>query len=159
MTNSPRSKQSLTHPLLRRDVLRAMGVVTAALVTGCAHLRQEPALDAALAALREELADSDRDDVAMLCDQIGSTARAMLDTHDRFLRRFNAQASDASTDASTLLRLTGNYQTGITAQRNQLLSLQDKLHDAIPAEQWPAVRKHLLATGQQFMDDTARDGP
>lgn len=144
-----------SRPLSRRDILCALALSTAALAAGCAYLRPRSPLDESLDELRRLLAESGSDEASALCEQIGETARAMLDTHNRFLVDFNHEAAAAETGEAALVALVTEYQSGIAAQRNHLLSLQDALYAQIPAEQWPAIREQLLDTGRQFLDEKA----
>ncbi len=141
--------------LHRREVVIALTIGAIALAPGCSHLRQQSALDASLDDLRRVLADAGDDELAQLCDQIGETARDMLNIHEQFLHRFNHRAADLRVDDPALEDLVTNYHSSITSRRNSLLALQDSLYRKIPAGQWPAVREQLLDTGRLFIEDAA----
>lgn len=145
--------------LSRRDIICALAASTAALATGCAYLRPRSPLDESLGELRRLLTDAGGDEVMRLCEQIGETARAMLDTHNQFLLQFNDSAADADIGEQQLLSLATAYQSGIAAQRDHMLGLQDALHAQIPAEQWPAVREQLLHTGREFIEEKTAGSP
>ena len=134
-----------TRCLKRREFVCALTVSVAAVSTGCGHLQQQSALDASLEDLQRVIADAAGAEGLQLCEQIGQTARGMLDTQSLFLRRFNQWSADASVEEQALVALATEHQSGIAAQRNHLLHLQDLLYQQIPAEKWPEVRDQLLS--------------
>ncbi len=137
----------------RRQAIR-IGLATASLLvlSSCQSPKGSGAdLDKAHRSLRRTLDNIAGDDnqqarLASIARRIENRSRELVEEHDEFRARFDALSRDRDTTAAELDELVSEIAGRRTAQRNELLHLQDELRAELTAEEWAEAVKVLTQT-------------
>ena len=130
----------------RRRFLVAVSAAALLLMSACATFRRESEIDAAFADLESLLnsaGGNDPDEVAAIAERMKTATRALLDTHEAFMKEFNDQAANRNVTPGDLDALLNDYLASRKTQRDALLNMQDELYATIPADAWPEIQKVL----------------
>jgi hypothetical protein len=139
--------------LQRRRVLAGLGAAALLIISGCGTLRRQSELDAAFSDLDELLAQAqepEAEQLAAVASSIKASARLLIQNHEQFIENFNEEASKRSVSAAELEQKVVDYDRRRREHRNQLLQLQDELHEQMPPELWPEALAILNRKGQSI---------
>ena len=137
--------------LSRRQVLK-LGVAAVLLVSGCATFRRESDLDGALGDLDQALAelepDAKRARVVSIAERIETRARELVAEHRDFVDRFDQLLGEHDVPEAQLTEMIDARSGRRITLRNDLLLLQQELHDALSPGEWNEVVEILNRTGR-----------
>lgn len=144
----------------RRKALISLAGAALFVANGCAVFRSESELDSALEELESLLKaiGSDTDDrLVIIGTKISEQSRSLMNAYSEFESDFNRQAANRDISDDTLAQLVADYDANRLTLRNQLLSSQDELHDAVPKEAWPEVLEVLNRKQRASVPGRARE--
>ena len=142
-TISPfRPKTSLS----RRQLLK-LAVSSALLLSGCAGMQNRSDLDAAISDLGTVLdeieANGAQHELTSIAQRINDRTRELATEHQTFVDNFDRMLSDYESSEPQLMRLIDTYGKRRRLLRDDLLHLQQALHDAMTPEDWARVVRVL----------------
>jgi len=141
----------------RREALRiALATSALLLVSGCGSFRKsESSLDKAYRNLHETLDAIATDDIRQdrlvsIARQIEKHCQELTREHDEYRHQFDALSSKRDTTSSELTELTDGFATRRTAERDELLRIQDELRAELTEQEWTTAVKALDQTREAY---------
>lgn len=147
------SDEQVLMDISRRRIIIGLAASALLLCSGCAGFRSGSELNRAYADLNAQLklaGTADPDQLTAIASQIRDRSVQLVSQYEDFANNYNEQASSRLIEAEKLQKLVTNYETERLRLRNQLLELQDRLHEELPADAWPEVREILNRKAQIF---------
>ena len=147
------SDEQVLMDISRRRIIIGLAASALLLCSGCAGFRSGSELNRAYADLNAQLklaGTADPDQLTAIASQIRDRSVQLVSQYEDFANNYNEQASSRLVEAEKLQKLVTNYETERLRLRNQLLELQDRLHEELPADAWPEVREILNRKAQIF---------
>ncbi len=126
----------------RRELIVALAATALALSTGCASMRSRSEIDGAfleLESLLSRLDPSELEALRTVVRKMQEDTAQLVETHEGFLRTFNEQALERTTEAQALNALVDDYLVSRREQWDSLLELQDQLKALLPEDAWSEV--------------------
>ena len=148
---------SVTDEVARRAISRRdlfeLAVASLLVASGCATSSPNADLDGYLGALRMQLDglaqnDAERIDLVSVARRIEIRSRELAAEHREFLASFDALMRERDVAEAQLGKAIASYSERRKWLRDDLLKLQDELHDALPPDDWSEVVKVLNRTGR-----------
>lgn len=132
-----------------------LGLAALLVASGCATLRQGSELDAAPVDLRDSLdaaADGNSESIRLLsiAGQIELRGRELIAEHELFIDSFDQLMKQRDVTSDILTDLITAHSDRRQWLRNDLLALQEELHQLLSPDEWQSVVKALNRTGRKL---------
>ena len=135
--------------LSRRQLLK-LAISSALLLSGCAGMQSRSDLDTAIrdlgTVLGEIEASGTQQELTSIAHRIKDRARELAAEHQAFVDNFDRMLSDYESSGTQLVNLIDAYGGRRKLLRDDLLHLQQALHDAMTPEDWARVVRVLNQT-------------
>ena len=130
----------------RRQWITGIGAAVVFLTSACSVFRNRSEIDEVsdeLESLLRQTGAADQDELLSIAEEIRRQSHALLDAHNSFADEFNRLATDRTIAADELYDRVEDYELERISLRNELLETQDRLHAAVPEDQWARVLELL----------------
>ena len=142
--------------LNRRQLLR-LAVASLAVLAGCATARRHSSLDGYHEELRQLLegfarGPGNETDLASIARRIEMRSAELVAEQQEFYDTLDRQLKAREVTQETLEQTIEGYSSRRALLRNDLLALQDELHEALGAEEWRQALEVLNRMGLRVVD-------